>query len=466
MPEKKDQETQRHAWPPVAVTCYMPTYCVLKEQEAGRDIFTLVRVASGKPDFMIRTRKYADLLETVIQDATIPVFSVTPRQLIEASFGEPRWKYGSGDDEYKYEFAKRPDYFLKPDFEEREDYEPKPEEPKAQDESKASEATPPDARVCPKHNVPKLRNGCRLCRREGPAGTMFEPVCPHHGQKYKSGMKGNPPRQSYKCAGCRRENTTRSPQPAGDVQPPNCPKHGVAKVKDGHKRGGQRRWRCLVCNPRVRAEAGAGGSSPKGGSTRGLTAYHASKLKDNPKCETCGQRLRKGKTYKDSEGKERRYWKCVNKCVVTGHESERKFNQLSVEELLPIVDKVVRRMNGHDPQDRADINQAIALDLHRGILKPAELYDRDRMRRYIEEQNRFSIDGRRTLDLDAPVGNGDSKMTYAEAKPAPAAECDPHQQLEAKEAVEARLRGQPAAPLEEFTAPLIEDAHDFDGSEE
>lgn len=97
-------------------------------------------------------------------------------------------------------------------------------------------------------------------------------------------------------------------------------------------------------------------------------------------------------------------------------------------------------MNGHDPQDRADISQAIALDLHRGILKPAELYDRERIRRYIEEQNRFSADGRRTLDLDAPVSNGDIKMTYADVKPAPAAECDPHQQLEAKEAVEARLR--------------------------
>ena len=49
MAEKKDQERRRHAWPPETVTCYMPTYCGLKEQEAGRDIFTLVRVASGKP---------------------------------------------------------------------------------------------------------------------------------------------------------------------------------------------------------------------------------------------------------------------------------------------------------------------------------------------------------------------------------------------------------------------------------
>jgi hypothetical protein len=216
----------------------------------------------------------------------------------------------------------------------------------------------------------------------------------------------------------------------------------------------------------VRAEAGAGGSSPKSGSTHGLTAYHASQLKDNPKCETCGQRLRKGKTYKDSEGRERRYWKCVNKCAFTGHESEKKFNQLSVEELLPIVDKVVRRMNGHAPQDRSDINQTIALDLHRGILKPAELYDRDRMRRYIDEQKRFSVDGHRTLDLDAPVSDGDSKVTYADVQPAPAAECDPHQQLEAKEAVEARLRGQSTSPPNEFITPVIEAANDSDGGGE
>jgi hypothetical protein len=123
-------------------------------------------------------------------------------------------------------------------------------------------------------------------------------------------------------------------------------------------------------------------------------------------------------------------------------------------------------MNGHAPQDRPDINQTIALDLHRGILKPAELYDRDRMRRYIDEQKRFSIDGRRTLDLDAPVGEGDSKMTYADAKPAPAAECDPHQQLEAKEMVEARLRGQPAALTGKPSAPLVENAPDCNGGEE
>jgi hypothetical protein len=133
MPEKKDQETHRHAWPPEAVTCYMPTYFVLREQESGRDTYTLIRVAGGRPGFVIRTQRYADLLETVIQDATIPVFSVTPRQLIEGSFGEPRWKYDDGDGEYKYDFANRPDYFLKPDFEEREEYEPKAEGPREED---------------------------------------------------------------------------------------------------------------------------------------------------------------------------------------------------------------------------------------------------------------------------------------------------------------------------------------------
>ncbi len=97
--------------------------------------------------------------------------------------------------------------------------------------------------------------------------------------------------------------------------------------------------------------------------------------------------------------------------------------------------------------------------------KPADLHDRDRIHSYIAEQKRFSADGRQTLELDAPLGD-DSKMTYADAKPAPAAECDPHQQLEAKEAIEARLRGQPAAPPDELIAPAVEGTHDFNEGEE
>jgi hypothetical protein len=181
----------------------------------------------------------------------------------------------------------------------------------------------------------------------------------------------------------------------------------------------------------------------------------ALKLKNNPKCATCGERLRKSRTHKRRDGRMSQYWKrCINGCAYTGQESEQQFNQRSVEELLPLVDKVLARYNGHDPQDRPDIAQSIALDLHRGVLKPADLHDRDRIRRYVDEQKRFSADGRRTLDLDALVGE-EGKVTYADTKPAPAAEFDPHQQLEAKEAVEARLREQAAAPPDEFIAPTL-----------
>lgn len=455
MPEKKDQETHRHAWPPEAVTCYMPTYFVLREQEAGRDTYTLVRVAGGKPGFMIRTQRYADLLETVIQDATIPVFSVTPRQLIEGSFGEPRWRYDGGDGEYEYDFAKRPDYFLKPDFEEREEYEPKPEGPR-------DEYASPGAQTA---GVPT-------------PGTVFDDYCQVHERgKRKDGHapagRGRPPRQKYQCPDCK----AGKPPAAGAQQPDQnrtvptrthdakgklpecyldyCVKHRRPKaINTMNSRG--RTYRCSVC---VRENRGRprGGRRAKGddGFSSARKAALALKLKNNPKCATCGERLRKGRTHKRRDGRTAQYWKrCVNGCAYTGQESEQHFNQLSVEELLPIVDKVLARHNGHDPQDRADIAQSIALDLHRGVLRPADLHDRDRIRRYVDEQKRFSADGRRTLDLDAPVGD-DGRMTYADAKPAPAAECDPHQQLEAKEAVEARLREQPAAPPDESRTPNL-----------
>lgn len=444
MPEKNDQETQQHAWPPEAVTCYMPTYFVLREQEAGRDTYTLVRVAGGRPGFMIRTQRYADLLETVIQDATIPVFSVTPRQLIEGSFGEPRWKYGSGDGEYKYDFAKRPDYFLKPDFEEREEYEPKPEGPKGRDEGREAQT------------AGALTHG-----------TVFDDYCQvHERRKRKDGHapagRGRPPRQKYQCPDCKTGKPSIAEAPTlGTRQPdPNrtaptrthdakgklpecyldyCVKHKRLKaVNTTNSRG--RTYRCSVCVRENRGRPRGGRHAKRGdGLSLARKAAQSVKLKNNPKCATCGERLRKGRTHKRKDGRMSQYWKrCVNGCPYTGQESEQQFNQRSVEELLPLINKVLARHNGHDPQDRPDIAQSIALDLHRGVLKPADLQDRDRIRRYIDEQKRFSADGHRTLDLDAPVGE-EGKMTYADTKPASAAQCDPHQQLEAKEAVEARL---------------------------
>lgn len=411
MPEKekeKIQEKSRHAWPPEAITCYMPTYFVLKEQEAGRDTYTLVRAASGKSDFVIRTRKYTDLLETVIQDATIPMFSVTPRQLIEGSFGEPRWKYGSGDDEHKYEFAKRPDYFLKPDFEGRKDYEPKSEEPKAEEESKSAEAAPPDARICPKHKVLKARNGCRQCRSEGTAGTTFDPVCPQHGTKHKSGIKHG--RQSYKCPRCARA------VPAAvtdDGKPPMCEKHGVLKVKDGHKRAGVRRWRCLTCNPR-----GARSKKPRG-VRGGLTAYYESKVKDNPPCETCGERARVARrVVRAEDGATVTYWHCT----VTGCERVHKptVQALSGEELEHRLTAAVTSANGHDPQNRKDVVNELVRRILAKEITLAQAMGRKTIREVVKEvnslyQGKYGKDSPLPLDAPAPSMNGErSKQTYAD----------------------------------------------------
>lgn len=450
MTEQKDEKTiRRHAWPPPkeAERVVMPQYFVSTEERGSISHYALVRVVNGKPEHVIRTTKYKDLLETIIQDALVPVFKASPLHLVEAMLGEARWKYGD-----EYEFTKRPDYLLEPDFDGRDEAEV-PSEP-APLKLIQPVQTGKGTRICPIHNVEKLRNGCRLCRRERAGGSMFDPVCSQHGRKHKSGMKGHPPRQSYKCKSCQRDGAKQSSPLAAAAAPPICEKHGIAKVKDGHNPRGQRRWRCLVCNPRRHASVSARRSSRKGT----LAARHDLKTKDNPKCETCGERLGVSKRHKLTNGTSVIYWKCINKCAFTGYESEKKLNQLPTEVLLPAIEKVVKKLNGHAPQDGPDIAQSIALDLHRGILKPADLYDRERIRRYIDEQKRFSADGRRTLDLDAPVGNDDSKITYADAKPAPAAECDPHQQLEAKEAVESRLREQPAVLPYGFVAPTVEGA--------
>lgn len=478
MTEKNEQETHRHAWPPEAITCYMPTYFVLKEQEAGCDTYTLVRVANGKAGFMIRTDKYADLLETVIQDATIPVFSVTPRQLIEGSFGEPRWKYGSGDAEHKYDFAKHPDYFLKPDFEEREEYEPKPKEPKAEDVGHEVEST-----------------------RTPAPDTVFKDYCHiHKRKKHKDGHalagKGRPPRQKYQCPACKAGKppvTTASA--AGEQQPdPNrttptrthdakgklsecyldyCVKHDRLKAINSMNTRG-RTYRCSICVRENKGRPRGGRRAKRGNSlSDARKAALAFKLENNPRCLTCGEHLRKGKTHKRKDGTTAQYWKCINHCTRTGFESDLKRNRLpdTFEELLPIVEKKIAAMNGHDRQNRLDIVQNVALLLWQKAWTLDDLEDKKRLRAIIKATqhqyaDKFAPKGGASKSLDAPVRESEpDSATRIAFQPAPDAESNPHQQLEAKEAVAARLRGQPAAPPNESIVPVIKDAHDSDGGE-
>ena len=191
-----------------------------------------------------------------------------PRMLTEALLGEAAWRYGNDPDGYKYEFGKAATR-LHPEPEEESEEEKSTETIEAtaaalfvadiyadycnahqrkkqkNGMTRASRQTPArqkykcpacdagkppvagvvitprppqtSGRVCPVHSIEKLRNGCRECRRDAAAnrgGAMFEAECPTHGLKQKSGMKGNPLRQSYKpCKQCAAERASAPSRP-------------------------------------------------------------------------------------------------------------------------------------------------------------------------------------------------------------------------------------------------------------
>lgn len=197
--------------------------------------------------------------------------------------------------------------------------------------------------------------------------------------------------------------------------PPVCARHGRPMHKNGvRKRGGQQNWRCSTC---VRENKGKprGGARTRAGSNDGdswapARAAHVSKVvKKNPKCETCGERLRIKGRHRNRDGSESVYYFCaVSRCAVTGHESPNaRANRLpdTFEEVLDLVRRKVRRMRGYNPQDFDDIVQEIALDLWQRKLKPKDLNDRERMRNYIHSQTRHSQDkyGDVRESLDEPL---------------------------------------------------------------
>jgi hypothetical protein len=90
MSAKKDEKTiRRHAWPPPqeAERIVMPYYFVLTEERGSVSRYTLIRIVNGKSEHVIRTTKYKDLLERMIQDALVPVFKASPLHLVEAMLG-------------------------------------------------------------------------------------------------------------------------------------------------------------------------------------------------------------------------------------------------------------------------------------------------------------------------------------------------------------------------------------------
>jgi hypothetical protein len=449
MPEKKDKNKKPERvwpWPPPAkAECVpMPYYLIgieptpesEREGDNDKNYYTLWRVLNGEPAHVIGTTKYVDLLEAMLQDALVPMFAMTPRLMAEATGGEAHWKYNQArkgqPDDYRYIFAPQPPYFkgrsgaLFPDFERRPDFRPswEPQEEKATPEKPKAEATPvrskpadtPTAQApwgfCPNHKVAKKRNGCSDCRSEakleGRVGSSFDPTCPKHGQKHKSGIKDG--RQSYKCAKCQQENAL------------------------------------------ARSEAGAQPQAPSAGEKK-------------PKCQTCKQPMYvHSRPFIKSLGRKVPRWRCHNSCAVTGQERPVRGPQLpetfelTVEMARTELKKIGKWLL---PEDFDDALQELALDLWKQKIKPKDLKNRDLLRGYIRSQTNGSIDGHTTVGLNDPLPNdkdGSGKTTYADVQVAQAP--SPHQQLEMKESIEAHLNGNGGAQDGEFVASVLGGAHE------
>jgi transposase-like protein len=252
-------------------------------------------------------------------------------------------------------------------------------------------------------------------------GGVYESACPKHGQKQKDGINKKTGRQTYKCPKCTAERMTtveemtQTPTPDADDMPPKCPEHNVTKVKDGHKRGGARRWRCLVCNPRVRE------GTPRAacGQLSGLAAYHAAKVKDHPLCETCSEHARiEKRIVRAEDGATIIYWTCtVNGCKQV-HAPTVK--ELPVEEIERRITGAVAQANGHDPQNRSDIVNELIRRLLAKEITLTQVTSRTTVREVAKEisslyQDKYGKDSPLPLDAPMPGKDGDdSKKTYAD----------------------------------------------------
>lgn len=394
-------------------------YYIAKSGKVDDEHEYVFRVDESGPKYLIHSRNRADTLDTILDDMCANVYMAEDtRQLIEALFGESNWSYSTGvKDEYKYEFgppAKRK----------------YPEPPGADDE--AGEEEPEDESIyvayCNKHRQRKSKNG----KTRG--------------------------RQAYICKKCRAE--------ADNPEERFCNRHNKPKYKNGKSRHGKQLWRCPVCVRQNRGKPSGGTRTKEAAmsdSWASARAAHVSAtVRKNPKCKSCGEHLRIRGRHRNQDGTESVYYFCgVNACENTGYVAPKKRGERlpdTFEEVLPIVRKVIERVNGHHPQDRDDIVQEIAKDLWKGTLKLKDLKNRERMRDYVKSQTRLSQDKFERPSLDAPVRpDREGRLTFADTAPA-ADDADPHAQLEAKEAVLARLErndeenaGEPATESGEDT---------------
>ena len=178
--------------------------------------------------------------------------------------------------------------------------------------------------------------------------------------------------------------------------------------------------------------------------------------------QACGRRLQIEEHRRTKEGEDTTYYRCVNKCADAGQQApvkSRTWLPESQEELLPIVEREVIAAGGHDRQNRGDIINEVAVLLWMKAWTMEDLKDRKKLRAFItnfNEQYASKYNNRgSSKSLDQPVRDGDpDSATLLAFQTTP--DASPHELLEAKEAVTARLNGGGA----EFVASVVEEARE------
>jgi hypothetical protein len=231
---------------------------------------------------------------------------------------------------------------------------------------------------------------------------------------------------------------------------PYCQTHLRDKYKDGKTRGGKQKYRCPQCDRkepaitdlaqankgvrrRGRGSRRSAHNGVKAGGSPWLSAQAASvasKVKKNPKCVTCSERLRISGHHRTKDGTRTTYYKCVNRC--SQKKAEPDWMSWSGEQLEEHFRKVVEGVNSHDPQIRDDIVHAMVSALLERTRDFGELHERDVIKKFIKSQARHSQDKHDLLPLDAPLKRDEeSGPTYADRLESH--EMNPEEELMAKE---------------------------------
>jgi hypothetical protein len=233
-----------------------------------------------------------------------------------------------------------------------------------------------------------------------------------------------------------------------------CQIHLRDKYKYGKTPGGKQKYRCPSCDrkePAVAVPAKAnkvvrrrGGGARRGASNgakarvspwrAAQAASVASKVKKNPKCVTCGERLRISGHHKNKDGATTTYYKCINKC--SQPKAEPDWRSWSGEQMEEYFRKIVAGVNGHDPQISEDVVHAMIAALLEETRDFGELHDHKVIRKFINSQARLSQDKHNLLPLDAPLKHDEeSGTTYVDKLTSSV--MNPEEELMAKEAGQA-----------------------------